>query len=248
MAEGTSSKHISSMLRCLKSPSRRRAARSLRPTIDVYETRLLLSSAASLSHSGPSAALVENSGPKPSAVTYLDAQVLAFAKKNLGKQVGDGQCATLAADAVQAAGGVPFYQLGPTGANANYVWGKLVTTLTTKGGSISSIRAGDIIQFSGVSFTKTIVTTANGGSYTQYSTYSYAHHTAIVSSVSGNTINLLQQNVSAPGESASAELKDQTGTIWGKTYTTTQKEAGGKTVTTTYKFNGGTMWVYRPYK
>jgi hypothetical protein len=38
----------------------------------------------------------------------INSQVLAFAKSHVNQIVGDGQCATLAQDAVQSANGVPF--------------------------------------------------------------------------------------------------------------------------------------------
>ena len=144
---------------------------------------------------------------------------------------------------------MPFSKLGPTGKDADYVWGQKVTTLTTTGGSISGIKPGDIIQFRNVSFTKTVRTDFKGGGWrTETQTSSYGHHTAVVSAVHGNFIDLLQQNVGANGKGADAKKVVQNGTIWGKSFTTTEKDAKGNTVTTTYKFNGGTMWVYRPYK
>ncbi|MDB5349854.1 MAG: hypothetical protein JWN86_1101 [Planctomycetota bacterium] len=216
---------------------------------DRLEDRMVLSHAAALSHGV--VALTADLHAKTAMVTVksdLNSQVLAYAKRALGTKVGDGECATLADEAVRTAGGKRFYNLGPSGKDADYVWGRKVTTLTTSGGSISSIKAGDIIQFRNVSFSMQQKVTKRDGSYrTTTSTSSYGHHTAVVSGISGNFINLLQQNVGSQGKSADAKKIVQNGQIWGKSFSTTST-ASDKTVTaTTFTFKAGTMWVYRPY-
>lgn len=176
----------------------------------------------------------------------ITAQVLAYAKSHLSQQVGDGQCATLAADAVASGGGVPFYQLGPTGSNSNYVWGKLVTTLTSSNGNVKAIVAGDIIQFSNVTTTETTkIVYSNGTTYTSESTQNLAHHTAIVSlvnnsSLPANNMDVLQSNVNG-------SLKDQVGVVWGGS-TTYHITGSNYTETYTYTQNTGTMYVYQPYR
>jgi hypothetical protein len=174
--------------------------------------------------------------------TYVNAQVFTFAQGNIGKQVGDGQCTSLVAAAVASAGGKPFSSLGPTGPDADYVWGEALTTITTSAGWPAAIQQGDIIQFRNVQLTMQVVTVhPDGGTSTTTSTQSFLHHSAIVSGIRGNLIDVLQQNVNG-------NLTDQPGTIWAKSYTVTASLPGGGTITTTYTFNGGTMWVYRPYK
>lgn len=212
----------------------RRPRRSMRPSIDGLESRLTLSAA-------PAHALI-------SIKADLNSQVLSFAQKALGKKIGDGECATLADEAVRTAGGKRFYTLGPSGLDADYVWGRKITTLTPSGGSISSIKPGDIIQFRNVTFSMSQkVTKPNGSWQMSSSNSSYGHHTAIVSGVSGNYIYVLQQNVGSKGKSADAKKIVQAGTIWGTSFSTTST-AKDKTVTaTTYTFKSGTMWVYRPY-
>jgi hypothetical protein len=211
-----------------------RTTRKFHPAIDGLEPRLVLSAR-------PAHALV-------SIKADLNSRVLSFAKAKLGTKVGDGECATLAAEAVKAAGGKRFDQLGPTGTNADYVWGRKVTTLKTSGGSISAVKPGDIIQFRSVSFRQdTKVMYSNGASRTSYKTSSYSHHTAVVESVSGKFINLLQQNVGSAGKSADAKKIVQRGTIWGSSFSTLTVAKDGTKTTKTYKFLGGTMWVYRPY-
>jgi hypothetical protein len=118
----------------------RRNTRQFRPSLDGLESRQVLSSFALARP------------PMVSTPVDLNTAVLKFAKSKVGTKVGDGECATLADQAVKAGGGKRFNQLGPTGLNADYIWGRKVTTLTTSGGSVASIRPGDIIQFRNVKF------------------------------------------------------------------------------------------------
>src|SRR5689334_9418452 len=101
--------------------------RAFLPSIDPCEARVVLSGLVAVPHTLPTAAQVAASGVHAKAQVDINTQVLAFAKKNLGKKVGDGECATLASEAVKSAGGVSFSKLGPTGVNANYVWGRKIT-------------------------------------------------------------------------------------------------------------------------
>ncbi|MEO6812005.1 MAG: CHAP domain-containing protein, partial [Isosphaeraceae bacterium] len=163
-----------------------RKIRKFRPSLDGLESRQVLST---LAAAPP--AFVAARTPMVSIKADLNTRVLSFAKS----KVGDGECATLADEAVRLAGGKRFYQLGSTGSNADYVWGRKITTLTPSSGSISSIKPGDIIQFRNVTFRQdTKITRPSGSTSTSYKTSSYGHHTAVVESVSGNNINLLQQN------------------------------------------------------
>jgi hypothetical protein len=173
---------------------------------------------------------------------YVNAQVLHFAQDHLGQQVGDGECSTLAQKAVADAGGKPFDSLGPTGPDADYVWGERITTLTPSAGSVDDIQPGDIIQFRNVKLTKTVETHhPDGSSSTMSNTQDMTHHTAIVRSLHGEQIEVLQQNVMG-------NRTVQVGTIWADSYTDPQQVLpDGTKVLTTYTFNGGTMWVYRPY-
>jgi hypothetical protein len=175
-------------------------------------------------------------------LTYVNARVFAYAKDHRGKQVGDGQCFALAAAAIAEAGGKATSDLGPTGEDADYVWGERITTITPSDGWPAAVKRGDIIQFRNVQLTMKVDTVKPDGSYyTNTSNQTYTHHTAVVSAVRGNLIDLLQQNING----------DQTvrpGTIWGKSSTATKTIAGGVKTTTTYTLNDGTMWVYRPHK
>lgn len=155
----------------------------------------------------------------------LNSVVYNYAASKIGQKVGDGECATLAVEALKAAGAKNFWQLGPTGNDADYVWGSRVATINQTNKSTANIAAGDIIQFRNVSTFKKI-TFPNGGWRTE--TASYNHHTALVERVSGTEIYLLHQNVGDSGKAPDARKIVQRGTI------------------DLNNLTGGTMWVYRP--
>ena len=153
-----------------------------------------------------------------STFTPINSQVLAYAKAHINQVVGDGECATLAQGAVQSAGGVPFSKLGPTGLNADYVWGKKVATLTPTSGNIAGILPGDILQFRNVIEVDTMtVRYKDGRTRTTVNTQKPTHHTAIVTEIGGNArndIQVYQANVKLwDGES----LRDQHEVQWGTT-------------------------------
>jgi hypothetical protein len=124
-------------------------------------------------------------------------KVVEFAKRNVGKQVGDGECVTLAIEALKSAGGKSFgdYKGGPD--PADLVWGELVyaleitPTLRTESTAIgTTVKAGDVVQFRDTKFAGNLP----GGAFYASET---PQHTAVVTGVSinGKTIEVLQQNV-----------------------------------------------------
>ena len=89
----------------------------------------------------------------------------------MGKQVGNGECWTLAHNALAAAGAKrPGQELGV------YVFGTAV--------ALQDARAGDILQFQNVKFV------SPSGAWQMF-----GQHTAIVTGRSGNTIQIIHQNV-----------------------------------------------------
>jgi hypothetical protein len=117
----------------------------------------------------------------------LNEKVLAYCRENVDKEVGNGECAGLAAQALKAAGA--RVHAGPDAPRErDYVWGREVwriesrTGAPTETGSVADIRPGDILQFRDVKFGE------KGG---------FAHHTAIVAEVvDGNLLKfqVYQQN------------------------------------------------------
>lgn len=93
--------------------------------------------------------------------------ILRFAQGKVGQQVGDGECWTLADQALRATGAKPA---------EGYTFGKVVSS--------RDVRPGDIVQFTSARFE-----TANS-----WSEMGAPNHTAIVETKNGNVIGLLQQN------------------------------------------------------
>src|SRR5581483_10484488 len=67
-------------------------------------------------------------------------EVLAFAKGQLGKQVGNGQCAVLVIEALKAAGAKTTVDYGVNGPGKDYIWGTEVK-------KYPDVKPGDIVQF-----------------------------------------------------------------------------------------------------
>ncbi len=115
----------------------------------------------------------------------LTDRVLAAAQSWTGKQVGGGECAHLADEALRVAGaGFATSKLGPDQPNAgDYVWGDLVATYLP-GKTAAAVRPGDILQYRDVKcrFGKATAT--------------MAHHTSVVATVdrSGRPLTVYEQN------------------------------------------------------
>ncbi len=110
-------------------------------------------------------------------VVNLNSKVLGFAQGALGTKVGDGGCTRLVEAALEAAGAQPGSNFNSPG---YYVWGRLLNAGEAR-------TAGDIIQFSpGTRFA-----TATSSLWMD----SYFGHAAIIESVNGTTITMLNQNM-----------------------------------------------------
>lgn len=111
----------------------------------------------------------------------LNRLVHSYAQYKLGKHVGNGDSYILAAQAAGYAGAVPFYRLGPTGANADYVWGRVLFPTTAGHPKVSiRVRPGDILQVRNAHLNWHYKDAT--GQHSQ--TYDAVHHTMIVSAVS----------------------------------------------------------------
>jgi CHAP domain len=111
-------------------------------------------------------------------------QVVSFARGRIGQSVGDGQCFALADQALRNAGAKSAADFGTVTSDGDYVWGNRV--------SLADARAGDIIQFRGYRYDRTIDTaTATNTDFQER-----PHHTAIVERIDGQgAITVLEQNV-----------------------------------------------------
>ena len=115
----------------------------------------------------------------------LNQKVLEFTRERIGKKVDDGQCISLAVEALRFAG-AKRYPFDPSG---DYVWGRPIA-------SFKEALPGDILQFRNAVFQgKRWITKRRWVSWH----YEYPHHTAIVSDVreGGRVVAMLHQNVGA---------------------------------------------------
>src|SRR5262245_13304285 len=124
------------------------------------------------------------------AAAELGEKVVRFCKENLGQTVGDGECGTLAAKALEAAGATPFHQFKEDPAPGDFVWGELVFVVEFQGGKRkrdpvdAKAQPGDVVQYRDAVFR-----TGSGGIFLAQ------HHTAVVGEVKGNDLIVYQQNV-----------------------------------------------------
>ena len=155
----------------------------------------------------------------------LGAKVLKFSKDNVGKKVGDGECAALAMEALEAAGAKTTVDFGVSGAVGDYEWGTLVK-------DYADVRPGDIVQFRDVKIVITTVTKVpGGGTRTSTASQSMAQHTAVVSANAGKgRFEMLQQNAGAADDDDKIR----------KTVRESDLDLSGKTE--------GKVWFYRPVK
>ena len=103
--------------------------------------------------------------------------MLTFAQNKLGQKVGDGDCTRLIEAALEAVGAKPGANFDSPGF---YTWGRLVAAGET-------MLAGDIIQFApGTRFQ-----TPTSSLWMD----SFFGHAAIIESISGTTITMLNQNM-----------------------------------------------------
>jgi hypothetical protein len=125
----------------------------------------------------------------------LNAKLLAYAKSNIGKKVGDGECSTLVNTGYQTVGARRDPPFGP---NIDYIWGTEIRDRT-------KVLPGDVIQFRDAVF-KT--RKKRGNTITVY-TFRLPHHTAIVSEArnSGAAFVVLNQNSSDATMGAASDLK-----------------------------------------
>jgi hypothetical protein len=119
----------------------------------------------------------------------LGDKVVAYCEQRKGKQVGSGECAALAEQALAAVGA---RGRGPDNPNpGDYTWGRLVFVLKGEGnkavpeGKSEDLQPGDIIQFRNAKW--------EGKGYSM----GFPGHTAIIAGLEdkGQTLKILHQNV-----------------------------------------------------
>lgn len=126
----------------------------------------------------------------------MGARVLAYAESLEGRQVGDGECFTLAAAALTHAGARAAFAYGNVTPESDYVWGRPV--------DIDRLQPGDVLQFRNFSITTQVTTIMKSPDGNETSSQSERvdvrdHHTAIVEQASDGSVVVLEQNVDPAG-------------------------------------------------
>jgi hypothetical protein len=162
---------------------------------------------------------------------YNAANAIAFCQRQIGRY-GNGECWTLVEDAVVGAGGRSSRTLTPHfSARSSYVWGTAVP--------VNGLQAGDVLQFSGYSWTRTTRTrvTNPDGSWTSNDRFrtetrgSPQHSALVVRIVSAGIVEVIEQNVpglTGPVQTVMLVLSAQAART---TTTRTPHISGGETVT-----------------
>src|SRR5437867_4231472 len=125
--------------------------------------------------------LAGKSAPGQNKDAVSGSKIVDFARKNVGKQVGDGECATLVAEAFKEAGAKPHGSYKDSPNEGDYVWGELVygleitRSLRTESTPIGTfVKPGDVIQYRDAKFAGK----SPSGTYKSEA----PHHTAVVTS------------------------------------------------------------------
>ena len=156
---------------------------------------------------------------KDTSETTLNDKVVEFARDHLGEKVGDGQCTSLAVEALTHAGA----KLDPFRGDGDFVWGRPLD-------SPKEAKPGDVLQFRDAVF-KGRHRLPGGGIRT--TTQKYSHHTAIVTEAKagGKVLVILHQNVSSQGKEYKQVVQQGTITLselqkggWVRAYRPVAKE------------------------
>jgi len=173
---------------------------------------------------GPIGLDAKGGTPKQTQASMAD-RIVGYARQRITQRVGDGECFTLADNALRGAGARSAADFGTVTPSADYVWGAAVT--------LGALRTGDVIQFRDYHYLKRVDTEDENGSSFREEEGRRPHHTAIVERVDGNgAVTVLEQNVEgSPVRRTQLHFTSGTST------------SGNQTTTVTVT---GTFWFYRP--
>jgi hypothetical protein len=122
-------------------------------------------------------------------------EVVRFCRDNLGKKVGDGECATLAQEALKGINAKPFFEFKEDPGMSDYVWGELVFVEEFASGkrrrtpADGKPRAGDVVQYRNAKFRGPRLT------------FTYPHHTSVVAEAKPNgDLVVFEQNMNGKKE------------------------------------------------
>ena len=174
---------------------------------------------------------------RPDRSDELGDSIVAFAVRAEGRQVGDGECFSLADQALLHAGArsaADYTDITPDG---DYIWGRPVP--------LAAARPGDILQFRNFRIVRRVTTTRYGedGAVSTMQSQEVEerdHHTAVVTQNLGASLIVAEQNVEPLGRVV------QLNTIEIATGTTTTSNAADSSQTTTQVMVEGDLRAYRP--
>ena len=147
-------------------------------------------------------------------------EVMNYATQRRGTRHGNGECFTLADDALKKAGAKSAADFGTVTEDADYVWGNPVKW--------GDVKPGDLIQFRNYQYVRTVKTTNSDGSWSEKDDKEgRPHHTAIVEQVNGDgSLVVLEQNAHKGDPVARNTLFFKSGTTENDNTKTTVKVSG----------------------
>lgn len=161
--------------------------------------------------------------PQPS----MAERIVAYARARRGQRHGNGECFTLADDALKSSGAKGAADYGQVSPEADYVWGTAVTR--------TDLQPGDVIQMRDYRVDIERTEKKSDGSEEIFDIFEERpHHTAIVESIgTDGRVTVLEQNHPV-GTAVTRNVFHLTSTTY---------SAGNVTSKVTVK---GTFWFYRP--
>lgn len=170
----------------------------------------------------------------PPSPASLGQQILHFARSNIGRKVGDGECFALADRALRGAGAATAEDFCRIGRDTDYVW-------SSQEVNFNDAQPGDILQFRNFGVRRDIQR-PDGSSAWQNE--SRPHHTAVVASTrtDGNIVflTILEQNVAMGGTGNQPKKSVRQNEI---PTSSGQLQSGRDKITYTVT---GDLWIYRP--
>jgi hypothetical protein len=153
-------------------------------------------------------------------------RIVTYARQRRGQRVGDGECFTLADQALGGAGAKSADDFGAVTPETDYVWGTSVT--------LAEVQPGDIIQFRNYRYDREVETRTSREISVDEDFQERPHHTAIVERVDGGgALTVLEQN----SPDGSPVIRSQL------FFANRETTSGNRTTKITVR---GTFWFYRP--
>lgn len=174
---------------------------------------------------GPVGLDAKSGGSSKQATPSIADQVVSFVRRRRGERVGDGECFTLVDRALRGAGAKSARDHGPVTPTADYIWGTAVT--------LADLQPGDVVQFRDYRYDREVRTETDDEESVDTQSAARPHHTAIVESVDGAAVTVLEQN--APPGSPVVRTR--------LFFANSRSESGSTTTTIRVQ---GTWWFYRP--